>query len=80
MSPRNPENEPNEIELAVLNEFKEKNLDSKIIVEEHQIRVFHPIRLSAECMLCHGDPKGAVDPIGGIKEGWKVGRSTALSK
>ena len=73
VSPRNPENEPNEIELKVLNEFKERNLDSKIIVEKHQIRVFHPIRLSEECMLCHGDPKGAVDPIGGIKEGWKVG-------
>jgi methyl-accepting chemotaxis protein len=23
--------------------------------------------------MCHGDPKGSVDPIGGIKEGWRVG-------
>lgn len=73
VSPRNPENEPTELELQVLTELKEKQLDVKIVKEPDQIRVFHPVRLTEECMLCHGDPAGAPDPIGGIKEGWKVG-------
>ena len=73
VDPRNPENEPTELELQVLTELKEKQLDVKIIKEKDKIRVFHPVRLSDECMLCHGDPKGSPDPIGGIKEGWNVG-------
>ncbi|MFW5727313.1 MAG: methyl-accepting chemotaxis protein [Spirochaetia bacterium] len=73
VSPRNPENEPTELELQVLNELKAKDLDEKIVYEENQIRYFRPIKLSEECMLCHGDPAGETDPVGGIKEGWKVG-------
>jgi methyl-accepting chemotaxis protein len=73
VDPRNPENEPTEFELRVLTELKEKQLDVKVIETKDNIHVFHPVRLSEECMLCHGDPKGASDPIGGIKEGWKVG-------
>ena len=34
---------------------------------------FRPIELTADCLLCHGDPAGSVDPVGGIREGWKVG-------
>lgn len=71
--PRNPENAPTDLEGAVLKELKEKNLEEKVVFEENQIRYFRPIRLSKECLLCHGDPKGATDPVGGIKEGWKVG-------
>ncbi len=73
VDPRNPENEPSEFELQVLTELKEKQLDVKVIEKKDSIHVFHPVRLSEECMLCHGDPKGAPDPIGGIKEGWEVG-------
>lgn len=73
VSPRNPDNEPTELELQVLEELKAKDLDEKIVYEENQIRYFRPIKLTEECMLCHGDPAGATDPVGGIKEGWKVG-------
>jgi methyl-accepting chemotaxis protein len=73
VSPRNPENEPTELELQVLEELKAKDLEEKIVYEENQIRYFRPIKLTEECMLCHGDPAGATDPVGGIKEGWKVG-------
>ena len=73
VNPRNPENEPNELELKVLEELKEKQLDQKVIKQRDRILVFHPIRLTEECMLCHGDPKGSPDPVGGIKEGWNVG-------
>lgn len=73
VSPRNPDNEPTELELAVLEELKEKQLEVKIVKGRDDIRVFHPVRLTEECMLCHGEPAGEPDPIGGIKEGWNVG-------
>jgi len=34
---------------------------------------FHPIRLTKECLFCHGNPAGEKDAIGGTKEGWKEG-------
>lgn len=72
-SPRNPDNEPTELEAAILNEIKDQNLEEKIVVEEDQIRYFKPVRLTKECLFCHGDPKGKQDPTGGILEGWKEG-------
>ena len=74
VKPRNPRDEPRPEELAVLKELKRDNLDEKVIVEPNEIRYFKAIRLTQDCMLCHGDPKGTVDPTGGIKEGWKVGQ------
>lgn len=72
-SPRNPANTPNALEKAVLAEFAAGNVPEKIIVEKDRILYFKPIRLSEECMFCHGDPKGQKDPMGGVMEGWKVG-------
>ncbi len=73
VSPRNPANEPTSFELEILQEIKAKNLDEKIVVEKDEIRYFKPIKLTEECLFCHGDPKGKVDPTGGRLEGWKVG-------
>jgi len=73
MSPRNPKNAPTELEQQVLAELKSGNLTDKIIIEKDQIRYFKSIRLTAECLFCHGDPKGETDVTGGIKEGWKTG-------
>ena len=73
VDPRNPANTPTELERQVLVEMESKNLAEKIIVEKDQIRYFKPIRLTAECLYCHGDPKGEKDVTGGIKEGWRVG-------
>ncbi|MBF0413019.1 MAG: methyl-accepting chemotaxis protein [Desulfamplus sp.] len=72
-SPRNPENEPTELEAAILKELEEQKLEEKIVVEEDQIRYFKPVRLTKECLFCHGDPKGKADPTGGIMEGWREG-------
>jgi len=72
-SPRNPENEPNALEKAALEQIHSKGLKELIVRQEGAIHYFKPIALTAECMFCHGDPKGAPDPIGGVKEGWKVG-------
>ncbi|WP_456386237.1 methyl-accepting chemotaxis protein [Desulfolithobacter sp.] len=73
MEPRNPDNSPTEFERKVLEEIKNKNLDHKIIVEDNQVRYFKPIRLTQECLFCHGDPKGELDATGRAKEGWRVG-------
>ncbi|WP_298995819.1 methyl-accepting chemotaxis protein [uncultured Desulfovibrio sp.] len=72
-SPRNPENTPNELERAALDKIKSQGLAELVVRQPNAIHYFKPIALTAECMYCHGDPKGAPDPIGGIKEGWKEG-------
>jgi len=73
ISPRNPNNTPTSIERQALEKMKQKNLDDYVIKETNQIRYFRAIRLTKDCLACHGDPKGAKDPLGGILEGWKVG-------
>jgi methyl-accepting chemotaxis protein len=73
VNPRNAVNEPTAMEREILAELKSRNLDEKIVFEDNQIRYFRPIRLTPECLYCHGEPKGAPDAVGGTKEGWKVG-------
>jgi methyl-accepting chemotaxis protein len=73
MAPRNPKNTPTDLEKEVLIEFERSNLTEKIVVEENQIRYFRPIRLTSECLYCHGDPVGGKDVTGGTKEGWREG-------
>ncbi len=73
ISPRNPKNEPTPFELEILNEITAQDLPEKIVVTANEIRYFKPIKLTQECLFCHGDPKGKTDPTGGKLEGWKVG-------
>jgi len=73
MAPRNLQNTPTELEREVLTEFERTGIKEKVIVEANQIRYFKPIRLTADCLYCHGDPVGGKDAVGGIKEGWREG-------
>ncbi|MFW5836368.1 MAG: methyl-accepting chemotaxis protein, partial [Desulfovibrionaceae bacterium] len=73
VSPRNPANKPTPLELEVLQKLKAQDLPELVLHEEDQIRYFRPIKLTKECLYCHGDPKGSKDPVGGTKEGWKTG-------
>jgi methyl-accepting chemotaxis protein len=73
VSPRNPANNPTPFELTVLEELKAGKIKEKIVVESDQVRYFKPVYLTEDCLFCHGDPKGGKDPLGGTKEGWKVG-------
>ena len=73
VAPRNPINKPTPFEEKVLAELKAENLSEKVIIENNAIHYFRPIRLTKECLYCHGDKKGDRDPVGGIKEGWKEG-------
>ncbi|MDA8140802.1 MAG: methyl-accepting chemotaxis protein [Desulfobacteraceae bacterium] len=72
-SPRNPKNQPDELELKVLQELAASGQTEKVLFEPDRIRYFKTVRLTAECLYCHGDPRGATDPTGGIKEGWRDG-------
>ncbi len=83
-SPRNPKNEPDELESRVLRMFEEEGVEEYSEVDEsmNAIRYFRPIKLTQECMLCHGDPATSValwdndkglDPTGVRMENWKVG-------
>ncbi|SLM29002.1 Methyl-accepting chemotaxis sensory transducer [Desulfamplus magnetovallimortis] len=72
-NPRNPQNTPTELESAILKEISNNNLEEKIVIEKDQIRYFKPVRLTKECLFCHGNPKGQKDPTGGTMEGWKEG-------
>ena len=82
--PRNPANQPDAIEARVLKLFESTAAEEHVEIdsEKNQIRYFRPIRLTQECLLCHGDPKTSatlwgntrgVDPTGGPMENWKVG-------
>jgi methyl-accepting chemotaxis protein len=73
VSPRNPKNEPTPEELVALEEIGSKNLEEKIVIDQNEISYYRPIRLTKECLFCHGDPKGKKDPTGGTLEGWKEG-------
>lgn len=83
--PRNPKNEPDAVEARVLAMF-----DADPTLTQHHefdagrnaVRYFRPIRLTAECLLCHGDPADSprlwgnsrgLDPTGGRMENWKAG-------
>ncbi|HPG87387.1 MAG TPA: methyl-accepting chemotaxis protein, partial [Spirochaetales bacterium] len=70
--PRNPANEPDEVELEAL-KLLSGGLEEYVVREPRRIRYFRPVRLSQDCMLCHGDPAGSIDPTGGEREGWRVG-------
>ena len=73
VQPRNPVNTPTELELKVLKQLEDKGLSEVVIREPDKIRFFRPIRLTKECLFCHGNPAGEKDAIGGTKEGWKEG-------
>jgi methyl-accepting chemotaxis protein len=73
IAPRNPKNTPTDLEKDVLNEFERSNITEKVVIENNTIHYFRPIRLTSECLYCHGNPTGGKDVTGGVKEGWREG-------
>ncbi len=82
--PRNPSNEPDEVEAEILKRFQNEDLEEHYVIdrEMNAVRYFRPIRLTQECLLCHGDPARSqelwgnsegLDPTGAKMEGWKEG-------
>ncbi|WP_022850495.1 methyl-accepting chemotaxis protein [Limisalsivibrio acetivorans] len=89
ISPRNPVNTPNETDLKALSILKERDTGSGptpehyiIDKEENVIRYYKAVRLTEECLICHGDPARSeelwgnsegLDPTGVKMENWKAG-------
>lgn len=86
--PRNPKNTPDDMELPILRELQKRAGEPGTPdhwfedTKKNTIRYFRAIRLSAECMACHGEPSTSkalwgrgdgTDPTGAKMEGWKVG-------
>ena len=82
--PRNPKNEPDPTEERALSAFERQDLKEYWEIDEvkRAVRYFRPIRLTQECLLCHGDPATStaqwgndqgLDATGAKMEGWKVG-------
>ena len=84
-SPRNAVNAPDDMESRVLKMFEANETLTEhyeIDSSANSVRYFRPVRLTSECLLCHGDPKtstelwgndNGLDPTGGHMENWKVG-------
>ncbi|MEM6980358.1 MAG: DUF3365 domain-containing protein, partial [Planctomycetota bacterium] len=56
---RNPDNEPNELSARALAAFEASpDLNEYVEFDEaaNSLHYLRPIRLSSECMMCHGDP------------------------
>lgn len=82
--PRNPANEPDELEARALKTLKDENLSEYYEIDKatNAVRYFRPVKLTQDCMMCHGDPKTSetlwsnqqgLDPTGGQMEDWSVG-------
>ena len=88
-SPRKPENEPDygldyAIEGPALKKMKAENLEEYYVIDEkiNAVRYFLPVKLTENCMICHGDPATStslwgndqgLDPTGNRMENWGVG-------
>jgi methyl-accepting chemotaxis protein len=85
---RNPDHEPSatSFEAAALRQLERSALDGKAetlsIVDKasNSLHHFRAIRLTQDCLQCHGEPgnefdaeKDGKDPVGFAMEGWKVG-------
>jgi len=78
LHPRNPQNAPDEFEREALKRFAGnsdlKEYYKRAVVDGQEVmRYAQPVRLTEDCLFCHGDPAGAKDPFGYTKEGMKAG-------
>ncbi len=83
-SPRNPDNQPDDYEATVLRKLESGSVPEtwEVQKETNKIRYFRPVKLTEECMRCHGDPaksqeywgrSDGKDITGGKMENWRVG-------
>ncbi|QAR34428.1 DUF3365 domain-containing protein [Geovibrio thiophilus] len=88
-SPRNPKNNPDEIDIEALEHLQK--IDTKTgdtpehVVYDHSggiVRYYKAVRLTKECEWCHGDPATSMalwgndqglDPTGVRMENWRAG-------
>src|SRR5271165_6238645 len=78
LTPRDPKNQANEFERRALAEFQKNSTlqeySERAVDNGKDVMLYaQAVRLTQDCLLCHGDPVGAKDPFGYPKEGMKVG-------
>jgi len=76
--PRDPHNAADEFETRALNQFQEhpdlKEYSERAMDNGREwMRYAQPVRVTQDCLFCHGDPAGSKDPFGYTKEGMKAG-------
>ena len=72
--PRNDKNKPDAVERSLLEQVLKTGVPAALSTQEFAYHA-RPIKAADWCGRCHGDPKGAPDPIFPEyrKEGWKTG-------
>jgi methyl-accepting chemotaxis protein len=82
--PRNSENEPTPEEKTVLDKLEQTGADEYVSIDwsNEKIRYFRAVKLTKDCLACHGDPATSnelwgntegKDPTGAAMENWKEG-------
>ena len=75
---RNPKNNPTPDELALLKFFDEQKAEEYFHVDNGVMVYARPIKLTSDCLSCHGDPatsptNDGKDLVGFTMENWKAG-------
>lgn len=78
LKPRNPAHAPDPFEAEALHAFEQdpnlKEFYKRMELNGQDVlRFAEPVRLSKDCLFCHGDPAGSKDPFGYTKEGMHEG-------
>lgn len=78
LEPRNIYNSPDEFETAALQAFADdKNMDEYYEFTDYEgepaFRYISVMKVTKDCIECHGHPKGQIDITGYPKEGWSIG-------
>ena len=85
LEPRNPDNQPNELQRKALETIRNKKLTEYHVVnkETNSVHYFRPVYLGKSCLNCHGDPANSMalwgtdngeDVTGHAMENWEEGR------
>jgi len=78
LNPRDPKNDPDEFERRALEMFQadpalKEFSERQFLGHKEVMRYAQPVRLTQDCMVCHGGQAGEKGPFGYAKEGQKVG-------
>lgn len=77
---RNPVNQPDAFEKAILQKFAGKGWEKgkgyaevTTVGGKRVVRYVQPLYIAKPCLACHGEPKGEIDVAGRAKEGYQEG-------
>ncbi len=80
LAPRNPLNQPDPFEKAVLQEFADPSYPREKVISEttaksNALRLMFPLYTTRQCLTCHGEPKGELDKTAYPREGLRLGQN-----